>query len=165
MSRLGVFWATHACTIPILGVGGEWVWCQNLPGLVPRNPGSPLNRKVVPLVTVWQVRGKVDGRAPHHWVGGGWSGASSGCPPSDTLNDPPLSPVPQDWNENKNIENLSSPYLPELNHCGSAMLCGVITNRLTVQICLLCFLVTPVPARKASTPPVWWCEVWRLESP
>ena len=23
------------------------MWCQNLPGLVPRNPGSPLTRKVV----------------------------------------------------------------------------------------------------------------------
>ena len=34
---------------------------------------------------------------------------------------------------------MSSPYLPELNHCGSAMLCGVITNGLTMQIRVLWF--------------------------
>jgi hypothetical protein len=34
---------------------------------------------------------------------------------------------------------MSSPYLPELSHCESAMLCGVITNGLTMQICVLWF--------------------------
>ncbi len=27
--------------------GGGWVWCQKLPGFVPRNPGSPLTWKVI----------------------------------------------------------------------------------------------------------------------
>ena len=41
-----------------------------------------------------------------------------------------------------------------LNHCGSAMSCGVITNGLTVQNSRVVVLVTPMPARNASTPPV-----------
>ena len=78
------------------------MWCQNLPGLVPRDPGSPQTRKVVPLVIAWQVGGEVVGKAPHHWAR--WRAVRG------------ITGAPAAWHTQQSPPHPSSPQWQRLSH-------------------------------------------------
>jgi hypothetical protein len=67
--------------------GVRSMWCQNLPGLVPRNPGSPLTQKSShPSLPGDKSEGR---SSTPPWAGCKRSGASLGCP---QLNPKKISP-------------------------------------------------------------------------
>ena len=66
---------------------------KNLPGLVPRDPGSPLTQKLSHPSPLWQVRGEVEHPTPGQRVGG--PGHHRGAPPPappETLPPPIFTP-------------------------------------------------------------------------